>query len=119
MNLRSLRARMQRLDDLGRGVARELVGWQKCDDPLLRAERLKYLDGMSRFYSGLEAARVCLAKVCRRLENERRRSGMNEPRRPGSPCRTIAPAAGRSACRAPRSGRRDRGRGRRAEEAQG
>jgi hypothetical protein len=62
---------MKRLDELGRGMARELVAWQKCDDPLLRAERLEYLDGMSRFYSGLEAARVCLAKACRRLEEER------------------------------------------------
>jgi hypothetical protein len=71
MNLQSLRARMQHLDELARGVARELVAWQKCDDPLLQAERVEYLDGISRFYSGLEAARVCLAKVCRRLQEER------------------------------------------------
>jgi hypothetical protein len=71
MNLRSLRARIQRLDELARGVARELVTWKKCDDPLLRAERLEYLDGMSRFYSGLEASRVCLAKACQRLQAER------------------------------------------------
>src|SRR5262249_23057560 len=65
-----VRVRLRRLDALSRGLGKELVLWQECDDPLLRVERIEYLDGIQRAYSGVEGARVVLAKAWRRLRGE-------------------------------------------------
>jgi hypothetical protein len=46
------------------------VLWNKCADPLLRQERLDYLAGIQAAYSGVEAARVIMAKAYRRLRGE-------------------------------------------------
>ena len=67
MNLRSLIGRRTRLDMLSRGLAKELVRWRKCDDPLLYLERKELLAALEQAYSGIEGARVALAKACRRL----------------------------------------------------
>jgi hypothetical protein len=67
MNVEDLALRLRRLDQLSRGLAKELVLWQKCHDPLLRQERLDYLGGIQAAYSGIEAARVIMAKAYRRL----------------------------------------------------
>ena len=63
-----LRARVRRLDELSRGMARELVRVQECDDPLLYRERQDYLAALRVAVSGLEAGRVALAQALQRLE---------------------------------------------------
>ena len=70
MNLRSLIGRRTRLDLLSRGLAKELVRWRKCDDPLLYLERKELLAALGQMCSGVEGARVALARACRRLRGE-------------------------------------------------
>ena len=41
--------------------------WRKCDDPLLYLERKELLAALERALSGIEGARVVMAKACRRL----------------------------------------------------
>jgi hypothetical protein len=65
--LRSLIGRRARLDQLSHGLAKELVRWRKCDDPLLYLERKELLAALEQAYSGIEGARVVMAKACRRL----------------------------------------------------
>jgi hypothetical protein len=68
MNREDLLARVERLDQLGRGLAKEVVLWRKGNDPLLYLERKAYLSAIQDALAGIEAARVLLAKVCQRLE---------------------------------------------------
>ena len=70
MNLSDLRARVRRLDQLARGLAKEVTLWKSCNDPLLYLERKAYLGGIQDALAGAEAARVVLAKVMQRLEKE-------------------------------------------------
>jgi hypothetical protein len=65
--LRSLSRRRARLDLLSRGLAKELVRWRTCDDPLLYLQRKELLAALDRALSGIEGARVVMAKACRRL----------------------------------------------------
>jgi hypothetical protein len=39
MTLRDLTARVRRPDELSRGLAKEVVLWKECSDPLLYLER--------------------------------------------------------------------------------
>lgn len=68
MNLDDLRARIARLDQLGRGLAKEVTIWRQGNDPLLYLERKAYLGAIQDALAGVEAARVLLGKVCQRLE---------------------------------------------------
>ena len=68
MNLKELQARVHRLDQLGRGLSKEVTLWRKGNDPLLYLERKAYLGAIQDALAGVEAARVLLAKVCQRLE---------------------------------------------------
>ena len=70
MNLSDLQARVRRLDQLARGLAKEVTLWKSCDDPLLYLERKAYLGGIQDALAGVEAARVVLAKAMQRLEKE-------------------------------------------------
>jgi hypothetical protein len=70
MNLVDLKKRIRRLDELSRGLAREVVLWRPCNDPLLFLERKVYLNGIQDALAGVEAARVALVKVRQRLELE-------------------------------------------------
>jgi hypothetical protein len=63
-----LAGRIQRLDALTRGLAREVLLWKEGKDPLLYLERQAYLESIQDALAGLEAARVILARVCQRLE---------------------------------------------------
>jgi hypothetical protein len=67
----ALSARVNRLNQLALGVAREvqLVGQ---DDLLLYVERREYLSALHRMCAGLESARVVLAKARQRIDGERR-----------------------------------------------
>jgi hypothetical protein len=74
MNLADLTARIRRLDQLARGLAKEVTLWKECNDPLLYLERKAYLSAVQDALAGVEAARVALAKARQRMgvlrENE-------------------------------------------------
>jgi hypothetical protein len=70
MNLIDLKARVCRLDDLARGLAKEVALWKGGNDPLLYLERKAYLGAIQDALAGVEAARVVLAKARQRLESD-------------------------------------------------
>jgi hypothetical protein len=90
MNLANLRARVRRLDQLARGLAKEVQLWREGTDPLLYLERKVYLTAIQDALAGAESARVLLAKVCQRLEAQTdagrgsNRPGPASPRGPAS-----------------------------------
>jgi hypothetical protein len=59
---------VERLEDLARGLAKEVVLWKAANDPLLYVERKGYLTAIQDALAGVEAARVVLAKARQRLE---------------------------------------------------
>jgi hypothetical protein len=67
----AIQTRLERLDELARGLAKEVAILRKADDPLLYLERRAYLNGIQDAIAGVEAARVLLAKVCQRLGGQR------------------------------------------------
>jgi hypothetical protein len=71
MTLQAIAARVERLDELSRGLAKELTLIREADDPLLYVERKAYLGALGRVLSGVEEARVALARVRQRLEGGR------------------------------------------------
>ena len=70
MNLTDMRARMQRLAKLAQGLAQEASLWKKCDAPVLYVHRLEYMEGIENAVSGLEKARVALAKMIHQEEKQ-------------------------------------------------
>jgi hypothetical protein len=67
MNLADLAARIRRLDELSRGLAKEVALWKACNDPLLYLERKAYLKAIQDALAGAEEARVALVKARQRL----------------------------------------------------
>ena len=61
-------ARVKRLDQLTRGLAKEVVIWDQHDDPLLFVERRAYLTAIRDALSGVETARVVLVKARQRIQ---------------------------------------------------
>jgi hypothetical protein len=59
--------RLRRLEQLTRGLAKEVVMWREGSDPLLYLERKAYLNGIQDALAGLESARVALARASHRL----------------------------------------------------
>jgi hypothetical protein len=70
VNLCDLTGRLALLDQHFRGLSREIVRWDRHDDPLLHLERKELLAALHRTLSGIEAARVVMAKAVRRLRGE-------------------------------------------------
>jgi hypothetical protein len=68
MTLQSIRARVERLDELTRCLAKETVLVRECNDPLLYRERLDYLTAIRQALAGVDGARIVLAKARQRLE---------------------------------------------------
>lgn len=68
MTLDDLSARVRRLDELARGLAREVALWQKGDDPLLFRERRAYLSAIQDALGGVEKARAILAQARQRVK---------------------------------------------------
>ena len=68
MNLNNLAKRIERLEQLSRGLSREVTLCRSADEPLLPAERRTYLGGIQDTLAGLDAARVVLVEVCGRIE---------------------------------------------------
>ena len=75
MNLTDLRVRMQRLVKLAEGLAIETSLWKKCNAPVLYVHRLEYIEGVECAVSGLEKARVALAKMIQDEETKSRGHG--------------------------------------------
>ena len=76
LQLHDLKARMVRLEELMRGLAKEVMVVRKANDPLLYLERKGYLDAIQDAVAGLETARVMLAQGVKRIEDaERGRQG--------------------------------------------
>jgi hypothetical protein len=70
LELPDIKARIARLDELARGLARE-VGLQKgAEDVLLFRERRQYLRAVQEALAGADAARVVLEGVVRRMESD-------------------------------------------------
>jgi hypothetical protein len=63
-------ARIERLDTLTRGLAKEVLLWKECNDPLLYLERKAYLNAIQDALAGVEMARVALARARQRIEGE-------------------------------------------------
>jgi hypothetical protein len=61
--------RLPRLEQLSRGLGKEIVRWWKRDDPLLYLERKELLAALDQTYSGVEGAWVVMAKAVRRLRD--------------------------------------------------
>ena len=59
--------RIAGLDQLARGLAKEVSLWKGGNDPLLFAERRMYLKASQDALAGAEEARVVLARVVKRL----------------------------------------------------
>jgi hypothetical protein len=75
-----LEARVRRLDELTRGLAKEVVLWKECDDPLLYLERRAYLDAIQDALAGVESARVVLARARQRIALSSAGQGEGAPR---------------------------------------
>jgi hypothetical protein len=69
MTLQDIRARVQRPDALARGLAKETVLVEECDDPLLYRERQDSLQALREALVGGEDAHIVLVKARRRLES--------------------------------------------------
>jgi len=68
IDLDGLDRRVERLDSLARGLAREVSIVRQGQDPLLYLERRAYLGSIQTALSGVEAGRVALARALQRLE---------------------------------------------------
>jgi hypothetical protein len=75
MNLADLAGRIHRLDQLMRGLAREVTLWKEGIDPLLHQERRVYLKGIQDALAGVETARAALARARQRLQEIERSPG--------------------------------------------
>jgi hypothetical protein len=70
ITLADVSARINRLDELVRGLAKELASWKTDSDPLLYLERQAYLSAIQAALKGIETARVVLARACQRARAE-------------------------------------------------
>jgi hypothetical protein len=72
LQMTDLKARMERLDALSIGLAKEVPLIREGNDPLTYLERLAYLEAIQDGIAGLETARVMLAKTVHRIEDGQR-----------------------------------------------
>jgi hypothetical protein len=63
MDTDGIKRRIGRLDELSRGLAKEVVLMKAGDDPLLYLERKAYLTAIQDALAGVEGARVATARV--------------------------------------------------------
>jgi hypothetical protein len=71
--------RIQRLDELSRGLAAEVQRWRRGTDPLTLVERRQYLNAIQDAIAAAEDARLTVARVLERLGKEER--ALREKRR--------------------------------------
>jgi hypothetical protein len=67
-------ARVRRLEELTRGLSKEVALWKDGNDPLLYLERRAYLNAVQDALAGLEAARVVLARAAQRTRRDAQRA---------------------------------------------
>jgi hypothetical protein len=65
--------RLCRLEELTRGLSKEVALWKEGNDPLLYLERKSYLNAIQDALAGVEAARVVLARALQRMQTDRER----------------------------------------------
>jgi hypothetical protein len=75
VNTDGIKQRVQRLDELSRGLAKEVVLMRAANDPLLYLERKAYLTAIQDALAGVEGARVALARARQRLERGHGKGG--------------------------------------------
>jgi hypothetical protein len=63
VTLNQIGARVERLDQLSRGLAREISLIREANDPMLYLERKAYLAALGDALEGIENARIVLAKA--------------------------------------------------------
>jgi hypothetical protein len=68
---KGIEERLDRLDQLVRGLSNEVALWRSKGSPLLDAERRLYLNGIQDVIAGLDVARVSLAKALQRAKSEK------------------------------------------------
>jgi hypothetical protein len=68
MNLKQIRARAKRLEELSLGLAREDLLWRKGPMPVMHSEVALYLNAIYKARQAIDEARNTLAKACERLE---------------------------------------------------
>jgi hypothetical protein len=68
VNTADIKRRIGRLDELSRGLAKEVVLMKAANDPRLYLERKAYLTAIQDALAGVEGARVALARARQRLE---------------------------------------------------
>jgi hypothetical protein len=71
MQLIDLKRRIQRLERLVKGLAKEIALWRGEEGLLRFGEKRQYLTSIQKALSGAEAARVVLVGVVRRIEGVR------------------------------------------------
>jgi hypothetical protein len=67
MSAADIVARVRRLDQLSRGLAKEIQLVEEADDPMLYVERIEYLKAMRQARAGVENALAALAKAKHRI----------------------------------------------------
>jgi hypothetical protein len=73
ITLADVSSRVVRLEELTRGLAKEVTLWKGGNDPLLYLERRAYLNAVQDALAGLEEARVVLARAAQRVHQEQQR----------------------------------------------
>jgi hypothetical protein len=68
LQLADIRRRVKRLERLAMWLSKELSIIGKGEDPLLYRERKQCMESMRHALSGVEVARIILAKAAQRLE---------------------------------------------------
>lgn len=91
ITLADLSARVQRLEQLTCGLAKEVLLWKECNDPLLYMERRAYLEAMQNALAELDGARVVLALARDRLVGQPGEPGASAP---GDAIRSPKPPSG-------------------------
>jgi hypothetical protein len=71
--------RLRRLEELTRGLSREVSLWKEGNDPLLYLERKAYLNAIQDALAGAETARVVLAEALQRIGTRQRRPPADQP----------------------------------------
>jgi len=70
LTISDVRARLARLEQLSRGLAKERAVIREAEDPLLYLERRKYLCALEDARFGVEAARIALARALERIDGQ-------------------------------------------------
>ena len=68
MTVVDLSVRVRRLEELTRGLAKEVTRWQECNDSLLYMERQAHLDAMQNALRESDDARVAQCRRQRLLD---------------------------------------------------